>query len=215
MKQFAVIGLGRFGNSLIHELNQLDCEVLAIDNNEAKVNEVADITTHALQADAMDEQALKSVGIRNFDMVVVAIGEDIQANILTTITLKELGVKKVMSRARNELHGRVLEKIGTDMVVYPERDMAIRLARSMTAKNFFEHIELSPDFSIVELATPEDYIGKELNELVGELNVNILAVQHGEEIIVTPRINQVIDAGDVLVVLGKNEELKKLEKKID
>lgn len=214
MKQFAVIGLGRFGSSLISELSRLDCEVLAIDHNEAKVNDAADIATHAVQADAMDEEALKSAGIRNFDVVVVAIGDNIQANILAAITLKELGVKKVMAKARNALHGMVLEKIGTDVVIYPERDMAIRLARSMAAKCFFEQIELSPDFSIVELAAPEAYAGKELHDMVGELNVNILAIRHGEEIIVAPRVKQVIDAGDILVVLGENVELKGLEKKL-
>ena len=121
---------------------------------------------------------------------------------------------KVMAKARNALHGMVLEKIGTDVVIYPERDMAIRLARSMAAKCFFEQIELSPDFSIVELAAPEAYAGKELHDMVGELNVNILAIRHGEEIIVAPRVKQVIDAGDILVVLGENVELKGLEKKL-
>jgi trk system potassium uptake protein TrkA len=210
--QFAVIGLGRFGMSLINELSRMGYDVLAIDNDEEKVEDAAQTATHAVQADAMDEQALKSVGIRNFDVVVVAIGENIQTNILATIIIKEMGVKKVVAKARNALHGKVLEKIGADLVIYPERDMAVKLARSLVSRNILEQIELSPDYSIIELITPKDFIGKSLVELGvrKKMGVTVLAIRHNDEIIVAPTANQVIHRGDILVVLGKNADLEKL-----
>ncbi|SFR14400.1 potassium channel family protein [Desulfoscipio geothermicus] len=210
--QFAVIGLGRFGMSLINELSRMGYDVLAIDNDEEKVQDAAETATHAVQADAMDEQALKSVGIRNFDVVVVAIGENIQTNILSTIILKEMGVKTVVAKARNALHGKVLEKIGADLVIYPERDMAVKLARSLVSRNILEHIELSPDYSIIELITPKDFIGKSLVDLGvrQKMGVTILAIRHSDEIIVAPRASQIIHPGDVLVALGKNADLQRL-----
>ncbi|TEB07402.1 Ktr system potassium uptake protein A [Pelotomaculum schinkii] len=210
-KQIAVIGLGRFGISLIEELTLLGYDVLAIDNDSEKVNSVVNTCTHAVQADAMDEQALKSLGIRNFDVVVVSIGEDVQANILAAIILQELGVKKVVAKAKNNLHGKVLEKIGAT-VIFPERDMGKRLARMLVSQNIMDHIELSPHYSIMEFRAPEIYIGKTLDQLGVRkmMGITILAIKRGEQIIVAPRAAQVIDRGDVLVAVGKNADLKKL-----
>lgn len=210
-KQIAVIGLGRFGTSLIEELTVLGYDVLAIDNDSDKVNAVVDICTHAVQADAMDEQALKSLGIRNFNVVVVSIGEDIQANILATIILQELGVKKVVAKAKNALHGKLLEKIGAT-VIFPERDMGKRLARMLVSHNIMDHIELSPYYSVMELRAPESFYSKTLDQLDVRkmMGITILAIKRGEQIIVAPRAGQVIDKDDVLVAVGKNDDLKKL-----
>ncbi|TEB14434.1 Ktr system potassium uptake protein A [Pelotomaculum sp. FP] len=210
-KQIAVIGLGRFGISLIEELTLLGYDVLAIDNDSEKVNSVVNTCTHAVQADAMDEQALKSLGIRNFDVVVVSIGENIQANILAVIILQELGVKKIVAKARNNLHGKVLEKMGAG-VIFPERDMGKRLAHMLVSQNIMDHIELSPHYSIMEFRAPEIYIGKTLDQLGVRkmMGITILAIKRGEQIIVAPRAAQVIDRGDVLVAVGKNADLKKL-----
>lgn len=210
-KQFAVIGLGRFGESLIRELTNSGYEVLAIDTNNERVNDTAEFATHAVQADAMDEQALKALGIRNFDVVVVAIGHNIQANILATIILKEMGVKKIIAKAQSALHGKVLEKIGADLVIYPEKDMAIKLARSLISQNILEQIRLSTDYSIMELVTPKVFSGKSLIELrLGEkMGITVLAIKKGEDIIVAPR-EQKINRGDILVALGKNEDLEKV-----
>ena len=212
-KQVAVIGLGRFGMSLIREFNRLGCEVLAIDNDNNKINEVSDIVTHAVQADAMDEQVLKSLGIRNLDVVIVAIGQKVQANILTTIILKELGVKKVVAKAQNSMHGKVLEKIGADLVIYPEREIAIKLARTLTSQNILDQINLSPDYSIMELVAPMIFVGKSLAEIGvrKKMAITILAIKRGDEIIVALRAGLVINAGDILVALGKNEDLQKLD----
>lgn len=207
--QLAVIGLGRFGMNLTKELSQMGYEVLAIDNDEDKINEVADIATHAVQADATDEQALKSVGIRNFDVVIVSIGENIQVNILATIILKEMGVKKVVSKARNSLHGKVLERIGADLIIFPERDMAVKLARSLVSQNILEYIDLSPNYSIAELLAPKCFWGKSLVDIDvrRKLGITVLAVKRGQEIIVAPNAGQEINEGDILIAIGKNKDL--------
>jgi len=209
-KQFAVIGLGRFGESLVKELTHLGYEVLAIDVNEDRINEAIEIATHAVQADAMDENTLKALGIRNFDVVIVSIGDNIQANILTAIILKELGVKTVVAKAQNALHGKVLEKIGVDFVIYPERDMAIKLARSLVSHNFLEQINLSSTYSIIELFAPQAFISKSLTDigLRKKMRVTILAIRRGEDIIVAPGPDEKVLHGDVLVVLGSNFDLE-------
>ena len=211
-KQFAVIGIGRFGESLIKELTRMGHEVLAIDVDEDRVNDAVDFATHAVQADTMDDQVLKTLGIRNFDAVIVAIGENIQSNILTTIVLKELGVKKVISKAKNAMHGKVLEKIGADIVIYPERDVAIKLARSLVSQNFVEQINLSPDYSIIEIFTPLLFLNKNLTEinLRQKLRVTVLAIRRGDNIIVAPGPDENMQQGDILVALGRNEDLQKL-----
>ena len=211
-KQFAVIGIGRFGESLIKELSRMGFEVLAIDVDEEKVNDAIGIATHAVQADAMDEGTLNALGIRNFDTVIVAIGNNVQANILTTIILKEIGVKKVVAKAQNALHGKVLEKIGTDVVIYPERDMAIKLARSLVSHNFLEQINLSPDFGIIELFTPRIFRNKSLAEvgLRKNMGVTVLAIRRGNDIIVAPLPEEHMYEGDILVALGRNDGLEQL-----
>ena len=211
-KQFAVIGIGRFGGSLIKELTRMGHEVLAIDVDEDRVNDAADFSTHAVQADTMDEQVLKALGIRNFDAVIVAIGDNIQSNILTTIVLKELGVKKVISKAKNSMHGKVLEKIGTDIVIYPEQDMAVKLARSLVSHNFLEQINLSPDYSIIELIVPQAFVNKNLNQinLRQQMGVTVLAIRRGDNIIVSPEPNENLQDQDIMVALGSNNDLEKL-----
>ncbi len=212
VRQFAVIGIGRFGENLIKELTRMGHEVLAIDLDEERVNNAIDYASHAVKADTMDEQVLKALGIRNFDAVIVAIGENIQSNILTTIVLKELGVKKVISKAKNTMHGKVLEKIGTDIVIYPERDVAVKLARSLVSQNFLEQINLSSDYSIIELYTPKAFANRSLSDigLRQKLRVNVLAIRRGEAIIVTPGPGENMEKGDILVALGHNDDLEKL-----
>ncbi len=211
-KQFAVIGIGRFGESLIKELTRMGHEVLAIDVDLERVNYAVDFASHAVQADTMDAQALKTLGIRNFDAVIVAIGDNIQSNILTTIVLKELGVIKVISKAKNAMHGKVLEKIGADIVIYPERDVAIKLARSLVSQNFVEQINLSPDYSIIEIFTPKLFANKNLSgiNLRQKHRVTVLAIKRGENIIVAPGPEENMLQGDILVVLGHNQALEKL-----
>ena len=154
-KEYVVIGLGRFGGSIVRELNALDMDVMAIDRDEARVNEYSDIATHAVVADTTDEAVMKSLGIRNFDHVIVAIGENIQSSTLTTLILKELGVKKVTAKAQNDYHAKILNKIGADTVVHPERDMGRRIAHNVASASVLDYLELADEHSLVELKASE------------------------------------------------------------
>lgn len=212
-KQFAVIGLGRFGTSVATTLYQMGYEVLAIDAAEEQVQKFSEAVTHVVQADTTDENSLKALGIRNFDVVVVAIGEDIQANVLTTLLLKDLGVKYIVAKARNELHGKMLAKIGADRVVYPERDMGLRVAHNLVSTNVLEYIELSPDLSIAEISAPKTLIGQSLAEanLRAKYEVNVVAVKRNEELIVPPPPGEKIREGDILIFVGQTRGIQKME----
>jgi len=215
-KQFAIIGMGRFGSSVAKTLCGLGFEVLAIDGNETRIQEVINIVTHAVQADSTDEEALKGLGIRNFDVVVVAIGQDIQSSILTTLILKDLGVKTIVVKAQNELHGKVLEKIGADRVVYPERDMGIRVAHNLISPNILDHIELSDDYSIVELKVSSPMIGRNLRQLDirAKYGCNVMGIKSSKGMNIAPRAEDVIKENDILVVVGKNEDIHNFEMKL-
>lgn len=213
MKQFAVIGLGRFGASVAIHLYRQGYDVLAVDSDEEQIQKFTDEVTHVVQADSTDENALKALGIRNFDVVVVAIGEDIQANVMTTLLLKELGVPFVVAKAKNAVHGRMLEKIGADKVVYPERDMGVRVAHNIISRNVLDYIELSPDLSIVEVNAPRELIGKSLQQadLRPRFGVNVLAIKRGEQLNVSPKAEDTIESDDVLVVIGNLDGIQSLE----
>lgn len=212
-KQYAVIGLGRFGSSVAKTLHGLGYEVLAIDSNSEVVSAFSDEVTHVVQADTTDEDTLKALGIRNFDAVVVAIGDDIQANVLTTLQLKEIGVKFVVAKARNELHGKMLQKIGADRVVYPERDMGLRIAHNLISTNILDYMELSPNLSLVEITAPKSIVGYSLVEsnLRAKYSINVVAIKRGDKILVSPDPNEKIQSNDVLIAIGSNTGVKEFE----
>ncbi|MFS8580601.1 MAG: TrkA family potassium uptake protein [Novibacillus thermophilus] len=214
-KQFAVIGLGRFGGSVARALCEMGYEVLVVDKNEQRIQDFSNIATHAVVADTTDEEALNALGIRNFDIVVVAIGEDIQSSILTTLILKELDVQTVVVKARNALHGKVLYKIGADKVVYPERDMGIRVVHSLISPNILDIIELADDYSIVEIHAGEFFSGKTLKDLDirAKFGCNVMAIKSGDRINIAPLASDRINEGDNLVVIGHNDDLQRLEEK--
>lgn len=212
-RQFAVIGIGRFGASVAAKLYEMGYDVLAIDTSESRIDGIVDRVTHAVVADSTSEAALKSLGISNFDVVIVAIGQDIQASILTTLVLKEMGVKQIVTKALTEQHGKVLQKIGADRIVFPERDMGIRVANNLAATNVLDFIELSPDFSIVELIATTEMVGKSLKELDlrAKFGVNVLAIRTTDKKInVSPAASDKIQAGDLLIMVGENSSLQKL-----
>ncbi|MFC4617192.1 potassium channel family protein [Camelliibacillus cellulosilyticus] len=215
-KQFAVIGLGRFGGSLCHTLSEQGAEVLAIDRDEDRVDEFTPIATHAVIADSTDETVLKSLGIRNFDHVVVAIGDDIQASILTSMILKEMGVKKVTAKAQNEYHEKVLRKIGADYVVHPERDMGARIAHHITSSSVLDYLELSDEHSILEVVAGKKMDGKSLIDLDVRANfgVNIVAIKKNGQINVSPRADQIINEGDILIVIGADVDIDRFKKQM-
>ncbi|AGA59146.1 MAG: TrkA family potassium uptake protein [Thermobacillus sp.] len=213
-KQFAVIGMGRFGTSVAQSLARLGYEVLAIDVSGARIQDVVNKVTHAVAADSTDEEALRALGLRNFDVVVVAIGQDIQASILTTIILKELGVPYIIAKAQNELHGKVLSKIGADKVIFPERDMGQRVAHNLILPNLLDFIELSDDYSIVELEAPPVMVGKNLKQLDirARFRCNVMAIKTGGRMNIAPNAEDSIREGDILVIVGKNGDLARLER---
>lgn len=214
-KNFAVIGLGRFGGSICRTLSEEGFEVLAIDKNEERVNEFAMIASHAAVGDTTDEAVLKSLGIRNFDHVIVAIGDDIQSSILTTLILKELGVTHITVKAQNDYHEKVLVKIGADKVVHPERDMGRRIAHNMSSSSVLDYLELSDDHSIVEIVANGKIGGHSIIELDirKKYGLNIVAIKRGLDIIVSPKPNEEIQVNDVLIVIGTDDDIDRFERK--
>lgn len=212
-QQFVVIGLGRFGSSLALELMELGYEVLGIDRNEDVVEEWSHLLTHAVVADATDEEVLKSLGVRNFDCGVVAIGSDIQMSILSAILLKELGIKTVVAKAISVLHGRALEKLGVDRVIFPERDMGIRVAHQLVTPNLLDYLELSKEFSIVELKVPECLHGKNVGDLNprARFGCSIVAIHRENGIIIAPTALDYLAAGDIMVIIGANKNIEEFE----
>ncbi len=213
MKSYIVIGLGRFGIQIARELCELGNEVLAIDIHADLVQQMSNYVTHAVVADSKDKDVLRALGVRNFDCAIVAIGGNLGDSVLTTMNLKELGVPRVICKAQDETHRRVLEKLGADRVLIPEREFAHRLARSLTSSNVLDYIELSNECGIVELPAPAVWQNKTLKELNvrAKLGVNIIAVKRGDKTIVSPQADFPVEQGDILVVLGDNPSLNKVQ----
>ncbi len=214
MKQYVVIGCGRFGSSVARTLYNMGHDVLAIDSSEEIIQYISEEVTHAIQADATDENVLKSLGIRNFDVAIITIGSNIQASIMTTLMAKELGVKYVVAKAHSEIHAKLLFKIGADRVVFPERDMGIRVAHNLVSGNILDYIELSPEYSIMEITAPSEWIGKTLLDLNvrSKYGINVMAIKHDSQINISPTATDCIKDGDILVVIGRNKDLEKLQK---
>lgn len=209
IKQYAVIGLGRFGTSVARRLHEAGHEVLGIDANEERVEDAELFVTHAVVADTTDEKALTSIGIRNFDCVIVAIGNDMQSSILTVSLLKELGVKKVIAKALEKRHGHVLDKVGADWIIYPERDMGERVANQLLSPNMLNYIELSKEYNIEEIIIPSTMAEKSLRELDirAKYNVSAISIVREGDIIISPSPDQLIHKGDLLVLIGNREDL--------
>jgi trk system potassium uptake protein TrkA len=214
MKQFVVFGIGRFGESIATTLYNMGHEVLVVDKAQDRVQYMSDKVTHAVQADATDEKTLKALGIGNFDVAVVAIGQDIQSSILITLLCKEAGVY-VLAKAQNELHSKLLYRIGADKVVFPERDMGMRVAQSLVSSNILDYIQLTPDYRIVELAAIDAWENKSLKDLDirAKYGISVLAIKQGEQIDISPAGNDVIQSGDILVVLGRAKDIEKFQEK--
>lgn len=219
-KQFAVIGLGRFGSSVAIALAESGSEVIAIDNDDEKVKNISDLVTYALVLDAIDEKALRSAGVQNVDVAIVSIGENIEANILVVMLLKELKIKTIIAKAVTSLHGKVLEHLAVDKIIFPERDMAIRVAHGLVRPGIVDLLELSPEYSIIEMPAPAVFIGKSLqeNQMRLKYGVNLIAikrmksdkgVQH-ETWNVNPLPTDIINEGDLLVTIGLNKDLERL-----
>lgn len=215
-REFAVIGLGRFGGSICEELSMEGMKVLAIDINEQKINEYKNIASHAVIADSTDELTLKQIGIKNIDHVIVAIGDNIQASILTTVILVELGVNKITVKAQNDYHEKILNKIGAHLVVHPERDMGKRLAHSLISSNILDYLELSEDHSMVEVKAGKKMLGKTLIDLNirAKYGCNVVAIKSGKQMNVSPIAEYIIKENDVLIVIGADQDISRFERQL-
>ncbi len=209
-----VIGLGRFGSAAARELMALGHEVLAIDDSEAKVNEIASQVTHAVELDASDEQALKDVGAADFEHAIVGISSNTEASIFATMALKNLGVRNVTAKAANQLHGRILERVGASRVVYPEREMGAQLAHSFSIPHVVDYLDVAPRFGIVKVRPPDAFVGKTLRELdfPGQLALTPVALRRGKQVTVNPHRDERIEATDELILVGLDEKLELLER---
>lgn len=228
MKQYIVIGAGKFGASVAVTLSQKGFSVMLVDNNLERIQELSDIVTKAVQLDATDEKAMRALGLKDFDAAIVAIGrESLEDSVLVTMMLKEMGVGTVIAKATTEAHGRILMRIGADRVVFPERDMGIRLANSLTTSSIMDHLDIVPGYSVAEIQPRKELIGKTIKESDIKTNygIQIIAIksmqpnidEKGESVIeeqinILPDANRVIDKDDVLLVLGKDGDIEKFKK---
>lgn len=213
MKRFLVIGLGRFGYSVASMLTRQGCEVMVLDHKEENIHMIQDEVTYAAIGDCTDSAVLEKIGVRNFDAVIVCISDTLEVSIMTTALLKELGAQKIIVKGQNDLHARVLRKIGADKVVLPERDMGVRLAQMLNTENVMDFIELSPSLSIIEMVVPADWVGKSIIELRvrQKYNINILAIKKKSGMVdATPTSDTVFEKEDIIVVLGDKDNLEKL-----
>lgn len=218
-RQFAVIGLGRFGSAMATTLAELGQDVIGIDGDAERVRQLADTITQAVELDATDERALRSVGIQDIDVAVVSIGENIESSLLVVMQLRELGVKTIVAKAVTPLHGKILERLGVSRVIFPEREMAVRIAHGLVMPNVIDYIELSRDFSIVEVPAPDLFIGQTLKqlELRPKYGLTLIAIKRranatsAESTNISPAADEVIRAGDTLSLLGSNEKLSALD----
>jgi trk system potassium uptake protein len=226
-KQFAVIGAGRFGSSVALTLSKSGVDVIVVDRDKEAVQQISDYVSQAVQLDAMDEKALRSVGLEKTDVAIVSIGTHMEASILVTMTLKEMGIPKVVSKALSESHGKVLTRVGADAIVFPERDMGVKLAKSLVSPTILDHIEFSPGYNIVELAVPESLKGNSImkSQVRTKYSVEIIAVKRNtpqldgkgesvitEEVIIAPSAETKLEEGDTIMVIGKEDAIQRFRK---
>ncbi len=214
-KQFVVLGLGRFGLSVARTLAENGYEVLAAGNDPDAVQEASEFVTHAVCIDVTDDISLKALGIGNFDVAVIAIGHHLEASVMATLQTKEMGIPYVIAKAQNNAHKMILEKIGADRVIFPERDMGIRIANNLMYGNFFEFMELSNEFGIAEFEPLKEWIGKTLaqSEIRAKYDLNVVAIRTRGKTEASPRANRLIQEKDTLIVMGENRQIQRFIEK--
>lgn len=212
-KQFAVLGLGSFGKSVALTLESFGCDVVVVDDSHEKIQDISDAVAYAMCADVTDAEALSSLGARNLDGAVIAVSENMEASIMATIISKELGIPYVLAKAKNELQGKILEKVGADAVVYPEMDMGSRIAKKLVSSEFADWIELSPDYSLTEKVIPKQWEGKSLAELkVRErYGVNVVGILRDGVMDVVSNPSEPLPPDCILFIIGANSVLGDFE----
>ncbi len=225
MQNFVVIGLGNFGLNVAMTLMENDCEVLGIDKDKANVQRAMENLSHAIIGDASDRAVLRALEVKDFDGAVVSIGQELTASILISLYLKELGIKRIVVRAISEDHVKVLEKLGVSDIIFPEKDMAVRLGKLLSMKNTFDYLALDDEYVILEVTTPKPFIGKTLRglQIMSRYNCQILGVKYpdpGANVIgkdephktrMAPAADDIIPDNSILIVLGKQEDIEKLQ----
>jgi trk system potassium uptake protein TrkA len=211
-RQVAVLGLGRFGQSVARELTRLGHDVLAVDSSEKIVQEIADEVTHAVEADVTDEDALRELGLGDYDTVIVGISSDLEASILATVLVKRLGAKRIIAKAANDLHGSILEQVGAHRVVYPERETGVRVAHSFAAPGVRDYLDAAPGYGFARMAVPDAFAGRTLGDLDlrGTCGVTPMALYRGSSVTLHPHPSETLRAGDALIVAGLDEDLERL-----
>lgn len=214
MRKFAVIGLSTFGYYLTKDLTQRGFKVMALDADEAQIEKVKNFAFKAIVTDATNKATLENIGITDFDVIIVSLGDQIDASILVTLYLKELGVKEIVAKASTEDHGKILDRIGATTVIFPERDVALRLARSLENINVLDAIPVIPGVSILEFGAPNSFLGKTLKELDinNKYGIQIIMIKElvPENLVIVPKADHKIKDSDILIGVGKDQDLKKL-----
>lgn len=216
MKSFVILGLGRFGISLARTIVELGHEVFGADNDEEVVKRHAGELTHIVQADITSEDFLRSIDVAKFDAVIIALSSNLQASIMTTLIAKEVGAKYLIAKSQSDFHSRLLYKIGADVVILPEKDMGVKVAHNLVTDKFLNMIEISPEYSIINLYPPESWFGKTLKELTPGLRerAQILALRKSDaSAALMPDLQQIVEEGDIITLMGENNTLRKLEEK--
>jgi len=216
MGRFAVIGLGKFGGAVARSLFEKGHEVIGIDSSRERVQDLRDEATQAIVADCTDQDTLKALGIEEADAVVVSLGERMDASTLVTLYLKELGVKKIVAKAVSEDHGKILALIGATEIVHPERDSAMRVATALGVKSILEYLPIGVGFSLVELLAPQEFRGRTLADLQirATYHVQVVAVKNGDRLDLVPGGSYEVREGDILVLIGRNEDLAQLTRRV-
>lgn len=211
-KQYAVLGLGSFGESIALSLQKLGCEVVAVDNHMDRIEDIANEVSYAMKADLADPDVIRSIGARNLDGVIVAVSDNMEASVMATLVSKEIGVPYVMAKAKNELHARILKKIGADAVILPEKEMGAQIAKKLMSSNFADWISLSSEYSIMESKVPDAWIGKSLSQLDVRrtYGVNVVGIKVGEIVEVTPDPERPLQEEMVIILVGANAALEKI-----
>lgn len=212
-KQFIVIGLGRFGSSVAKKLAELGADVMAVDRDERSVNEASEYATYSVQADMTDPAAVKAVGLQDFDVAVVTIGTDIQSSVLITMICKEAGIRQVIAKAQNDLHARLLKKVGADRVVLPEYEMGEKLAAMLLSPDILDYIKLSDDFDLVEMPVLPEWSGKSIREadIRRRYGLNIIAINRGGKIDISIDPDDVLRREDLIFVIGPKKSIRKIK----
>ena len=215
MKKFAVIGLGKFGFHVAKALYEDGNEVIAIDIDKSRVQAIDPHCTEAVVLNSTDREALKSLGLENMDGVLVSTGTKISISILICLYLQEIGVKKILAKALDDDHEKILKRVGATEIIHPERDMALRISRSLSRPNVLDFIPLSDDFDLLQVGPPREFIGKNLKEinLRAKYNVHIIAIKElvPENFLLVPPASSVIKDSDILIMLGKSDDIKKIK----